>query len=89
VTAIRLPPVLRPEAGGQRQLEVGATTVKGALEELVGQYPSLASRVFDGETVPPFLNVFVDGQDIRVLEGLETEVGSSATILLLPAVAGG
>jgi sulfur-carrier protein len=89
MTAIRLPPVLRPEAGGQRQLEVGATTVKGALEELVGQFPSLRSRVFDGESVPPFLNVFVDGQDIRVLEGLDTQVGSTATILLLPAVAGG
>ncbi len=89
VTAIRLPPVLRPDAGGQRQLDVDATTVKGALEELVGEFPSLANRVFDGESVPPFLNVFVDGQDIRVLDGLETEVGSAATILLLPAVAGG
>jgi molybdopterin synthase sulfur carrier subunit len=89
VTAIRLPPILRSDAGGQRQLEVGATTVKGALEELVGQYPSLRGRVFDGEAVPPFLNVFVDGQDIRVLDGLETQVGSAATILLLPAVAGG
>ena len=53
VTAIRLPPILRSDAGGQRQLEVGATTVKGALEELVVQYPSLRDRVFDTRTCAP------------------------------------
>jgi molybdopterin converting factor small subunit len=89
VTAIRLPPILRPEAGGQRQLEVEAATVSGALAQLVEQYPGLHGRVYDGEGVPPFLNVFVDGQDIRGLDGLETPVAPGATILLLPAVAGG
>jgi molybdopterin synthase sulfur carrier subunit len=89
VAAIRLPPILRPEADGQRQLDVDASTIRGALSALVERYPALGARVFDGESVPPFLNVFVDGEDIRGLDGIETPVSPNATILLLPAVAGG
>jgi len=89
VSTIRVPPVLRPEVGGARQLEVEAATVADALGELVERFPSLRSRVYDDGAVPPFMNVFVDGEDIRVLEGLDTPVTPDATILLLPAVAGG
>jgi molybdopterin converting factor small subunit len=88
---IRIPPVLRPEAGGERTVAVdGAQTVAEALEALVDRYPALRARVLDdGGSVPSFLNVFVEGEDIRLLSGLETNVDPSATILLLPAVAGG
>jgi sulfur-carrier protein len=86
---IRIPPVLRTEAGGNRSLSVEAGTVREALDQLVERYPALRSRVLDGERVPTFLNVFVDGEDVRLASGLATEVGASSTILLLPAVAGG
>lgn len=86
---IRIPPVLRPEAAGNRSVAVDAGTVREALDRLVAEYPALASRVLDGEGVPSFLNVFVDGDDVRLLQGLDTQVGASSTILLLPAVAGG
>jgi molybdopterin converting factor small subunit len=86
---IRIPPVLRPEAGGNRSLAVEAGTVREALDALVLQYPSLESRIFDGDDVPPFLNVFVDGSDVRLADGLATSVAAGSTILLLPAVAGG
>jgi molybdopterin synthase sulfur carrier subunit len=86
---IRIPPVLRGEAGGNRTLSVDAKTVRSALDELVDRYPALRARVLDGDGVPPFLNVFVDGEDVRLTAGLATEVGASSTILLLPAVAGG
>jgi sulfur-carrier protein len=89
VAAIKIPPVLRPDVGGQRQLDVEATTIRDALSALVEQYPALNGRIFDGENVQPFLNVFVDGEDIRGLDGIETPVAPGATILLLPAVAGG
>jgi molybdopterin synthase sulfur carrier subunit len=89
VAQVRIPPVLRPEAGGNRSVEVSASTVRGALDELVAAYPSLAPRVLVDDGIPTFLNVFVDGDDIRLLDGLETPVGSGATVLLLPAVAGG
>jgi molybdopterin synthase sulfur carrier subunit len=89
MTEIRIPPVLRPEAAGNRSVAVEAGTVREALDRLVAEYPALASRVLDGEGVPSFLNVFVDGDDVRLLQGLDTQVGASSTILLLPAVAGG
>jgi molybdopterin synthase sulfur carrier subunit len=86
---IRIPPVLRPEAGGNRTVGVDAATVREALDALVAQFPSLAPRVLEGDGVPSFLNVFVDGDDVRLLGGLDTEVAAGSTILLLPAVAGG
>jgi molybdopterin converting factor small subunit len=86
---IRIPPVLRSEAAGNRSVQVEATTVRGALQALVIEYPALESRVLEGDGVPSFLNVFVDGEDVRLLNGLDTEVSAGSTVLLLPAVAGG
>ena len=86
---IRIPPVLRPEAAGNSRVDVDGATVRGALGALVAEYPGLEARVLDGDGVPTFLNVFVDGQDIRLLQGLDTELDSGTTVLLLPAVAGG
>ena len=86
---IRIPPVLRPEAGGQRLVDVEAGTVREALDTLVAQFPALKARVLEGDGVPSFLNVFVDGDDVRLLNGLETTVSPGSKILLLPAVAGG
>jgi molybdopterin converting factor small subunit len=86
---IRIPPVLRGEAEGNRALRVEGGTVREALDALVDRYPALRPRILEGDGVPSFLNVFVDGEDVRLNEGLATPVGSSSTILLLPAVAGG
>jgi molybdopterin converting factor small subunit len=86
---IRIPPVLRPDAGGQRLVDVEAGTVREALDTLVVQFPALRARVLEGDGVPSFLNVFVDGDDVRLLSGLDTTVTSTSKILLLPAVAGG
>jgi molybdopterin converting factor small subunit len=89
VAQVRIPPILRPDAGGNRSVEVSASTVRGALDELVAAYPSLAPRVLADDGIPTFLNVFVDGNDIRLLDGLDTTIAAGATVLLLPAVAGG
>ena len=82
---IRIPPVLRAEAGGERTVAVEAGTVREALDALVAAYPALGGRVREGDGVPSFLNVFVDGEDIRLLSGLDTEVAAGSTVLLLPA----
>jgi sulfur-carrier protein len=86
---VRIPPVLRPEAGGQRHVEAGGATVREVLEALVAEYPSLRNRLFEGDDLPQFLNVFIDGTDVRLNQGLETPVAADATVILLPAVAGG
>jgi molybdopterin synthase sulfur carrier subunit len=87
---VRIPPILRPEAGNNRQLEVEGATVREVLESLVTTYPPLRDRIFaEGDELPQFLNVFIDGTDVRLNEGLETKVDAGATVILLPAVAGG
>ena len=86
---VRIPPILRPETGGNRNVESPGGTVREVLENLVATYPAIRDRVFEGSDLPQFLNVFVDGTDVRLTEGLETEVPESATVILLPAVAGG
>jgi molybdopterin synthase sulfur carrier subunit len=89
MATIRIPPILRPEAGGNRQVEAEGGTVREALQALVAEYPALRDRIFEGDELPQFLNVFIDGSDVRLLDGLESEVGPGATVILLPAVAGG
>jgi molybdopterin converting factor small subunit len=90
MATVRIPPILRPEADGNRQVEVAGTTVREVLEGLVATYPPLRDRIFDeSDELPQFLNVFVDKTDVRLAEGLETRVESGAVVILLPAVAGG
>jgi len=60
-----------------------------ALTTLVSLHPALESRLLEGDGVPSYLNIFVNGDDIRLLGGLDTAVVPESTILLLPAVAGG
>ena len=86
---IRIPPVLRPDAAGSRTVTVEAGTVRDALTSLVALHPALRERVLADDALPSYLNVFVDGDDIRLLGGLETQVADASTILRLPAVAGG
>jgi len=89
LSTVRIPPVLRPETGGRRSVDVDASTVRDALERLVADFPSLGPRVLPDGVLPAFVNIFVDGDDVRILDGLETPVRPESTILLLPAVAGG
>lgn len=86
---VRIPPILQPDAGGNRQIEVEGDTVRAALQTLVATYPALQGRLFEGDELPQFLNVFLDGSDVRLSEGLDTPVQANSMLLLLPAVAGG
>jgi molybdopterin converting factor small subunit len=89
MVSVRIPPILRPETGGNRQVEIEGATVRELIDRLIETYPSLRERLLDGDELPQFLNVFIDGTDVRLLSGLDTEVGDGATVILLPAVAGG
>ena len=89
MATIRIPPILRPDAGNNRSVDASGATVREVLENLVSTYPGLAGRIFDGGELPQFLNVFVDGSDVRLFEGLDTAVTDATAVILLPAVAGG
>ena len=89
MSVVRVPPVLRTEAGGAREVEASGSTIRELLQDLTARIPALGSRVYDGEDIRPFVNVYVDGEDVRTRDGLETPVRDGATVILLPAMAGG
>ena len=90
MSTIRIPPVLRASAGNQKQLEVEGDTVGAVLEGLAGQYPALREQLFtpDG-SLQRFVNVYVNGRDVRYEQELGTPVGQADTVIILPAMAGG
>jgi molybdopterin converting factor small subunit len=89
VSTVRIPPTLRAEAGGERQVQVAGASVRDALEDLTTRYPALHERIWEDGRVAEFVNVYVDGEDIRTLDGVDTPVGETSTLILLPAMAGG
>ena len=88
MTRVRIPPTLRTEVGGERELVGEGETVREVLEDLSGRYPALENQLFDDGDLAPFVNVYVGGEDVRTLDGLETRV-NGASVILLPAMAGG
>ena len=89
MTVVRIPPTLRPEAGGERQVEARGATVREVLEDLSDRYPALRGHLFENGDVAAFVNVYLAGEDVRTLDGLETPVTEGQTVILLPAMAGG
>jgi molybdopterin synthase sulfur carrier subunit len=87
---VRLPTVLRPHAGGRSTVSANGSTIGEVLNDLVVTYPGMAGQVLteDG-TLHRFVNVYVDDDDVRYLEQLDTKVPDGATVSILPAVAGG
>ena len=89
MTRVRIPPTLRAEVGGVRELEVTGNTVADVLDDLVDRYPALRAQLFQNGGLASFVNVFLGGEDVRTLDGLETRVDENETVILLPAMAGG
>jgi molybdopterin synthase sulfur carrier subunit len=89
VITVRVPPVLRAEAGGAREVEAAGANVREVLEDLTARLPALGSKVYGEGEIQSFVNVYVDGEDVRTRDGLETPVRESSTVILLPAMAGG
>ncbi len=89
MTTVRIPPTLRAETGGERQVHARGETVRDLLEDLTARFPSLRGHLFEDDEIAPFVNVYVEGEDVRTLDGLETPVREGATVILLPAMAGG
>ena len=86
---VRIPTPLRPHAGGNDSAQADGTTVGEVLNALTTTYPELRTRLFDGEDLRRFVNVYVNNEDIRFLEDLETPVAAADEVSIIPGVAGG
>jgi MoaD family protein len=89
-STIKIPPVLRSQTGGESELRAGGGTVGEVLRELTAQHPDTEAQLFaaDGD-LNRYVNVYLNDEDVRVLNGLETEVAEGDTVVILPAMAGG
>jgi sulfur-carrier protein len=87
---VRLPTVLRNHAGGASVVQVDGSTIGEVLSKLVAEYPGMSGQVLteDG-SLHKFVNIYVDDDDVRYLQGLDTPVADGAEVSILPAVAGG
>ena len=87
---VKLPPQLRAAAGGEGSLSADGATVGEVLEQVYSEHAELRDRIADGDGgLRRFVNVFLDGEDVRFLDGMETAVPDGAELQVLPAVAGG
>ena len=89
MTTVRIPPTLRAEVGGERQVPAEGGTVRELLDDLTSRFPGLRTQLVEDDDIAPFVNVYVEGEDVRTLDGIETPVRQGATVILLPAMAGG
>jgi MoaD family protein len=87
---VRIPPVLRPKTGGQSEVEAGGGDVGEVLRSLTTAHPDTAEQLFGAEgELNRYVNVYLNDEDVRVLNGLETTVSDGDTVVILPAMAGG
>lgn len=90
MATIRIPPVLRPSVGGEREVAADGEDVGEVLRALTAAHPDTSTQIFgpDGD-LNRYVNVYLNDEDVRVLDGLATGVGGSDVIVILPAMAGG
>ena len=86
---IQIPTPMREQSGGNAEVAVSGSTVKAALDDLIRQYPGLQPKLFDGGKLRPYVNVFVNDEDIRYLDEMNTPISDGQIVALIPAVAGG
>lgn len=89
MATIRIPTPLRQYAGGNTIIEVNGGTVGAALGDLTTQYPDLQSHLYDGDKLRSFVNIYLDQEDIRYLNGTDTPLTIGSKLLIVPSIAGG
>ena len=89
MSLVRIPPTLRGETNGAREVLAEGDNVREVLDDLSAKFPALGEQILLNGGVAPFVNVYVDGEDVRTRDGLDTPVEDASTVILLPAMAGG
>ena len=85
----RIPTPLRPYSGGNSKVQVSGDTIGDALEDLTGQYPELRQHLYEGQELRSFVNIYLNQEDIRYGDGVETAVQEDDTLMIIPSIAGG
>ena len=90
MSTVKIPPVLRNSTGGAKEVEAGGQNVRAVLRAVAVEHPDTERQLFaeDGQ-LNRYVNVYLNDEDVRVLQGLETPVGATDTLVILPAMAGG
>ena len=90
MATIKIPPVLRASVGGEKEVGASGQNVGEVLRDLAASHPATQSQLFSGEgELNRYVNVYLNDEDVRVLGGLDTEVGDNDVLVILPAMAGG
>ena len=90
MSKVKIPPVLRSSTGGEKEVEAGGGTVGEVLRALAERHPATEQQLFSQEgQLNRYVNVYLNDEDVRVLDGLETPVSAGDTLVILPAMAGG
>jgi MoaD family protein len=86
---VHIPTPMRQHTEGLATVEVGGTSVKTALDALSQKYPAIVAKLFDNGQVRRFVNVYLNDEDIRYLDNMQTAVKDGDELSIIPAVAGG
>ena len=89
MTTVRIPPVLRKQVGGVKEVQAEGSTVGEVLRRLASDYPALESQIFQNDELQRYVNVYLNDQDIQYLQRLDTPARDEDTVIILPAMAGG
>jgi sulfur-carrier protein len=90
MATVRIPPVLRPSVGGEKELTADGTSVGDILRSIADEHPDTETQLFGADGgLNRYVNVYLNDEDVRVLDGLDTAVDDSDTLVILPAMAGG
>ena len=89
MATIRIPTPLRAYTGGNATVTAEGESVQAVLDGLTKQYPDLSNHLFDGEALRSFVNIYLNKEDIRHLDGPTTAVSATDTLMIVPSIAGG
>ncbi len=89
MATIRIPTPLRPYTGNNASVHADGGTVGAALSNLTKQYPDLRQHLFEGDELRSFVNIYLNQEDVRYLDGADTEIGENDTLMIIPSIAGG
>jgi len=89
LTTIRIPTPLRPYVAGQSKVAVSGATVGAALDDLTDQHPDLRQHLYEGDNLRSFVNIYLNKEDVRQLDGTDTMISEADTLMIIPSIAGG